>query len=339
MIEKAKKIKRRFESLYHKKLWKYKEFGEVDKLSGNIEIRSKNGIEFGSFVYNTANLGDNIQTIAQIGVIGRSESICPINREDLGRYEGKRRACIMNGWFTHNTEEWPPSKEIEPIFVSFHAADERVVNRESKKYYKKYEPIGCRDYSTLQKLNDIGVEAKFTGCLTLTLENPYSKSERENYVVVSDSHPGPESYDNSAPPNKSAPDIFEKLVPEKVQENAIYVEHNVGPKAKKYARKMKKSLELLELYAKAKIVITSRLHCALPCIAMGVPVVFLHKKWNTENRLDGYRNIINGYGPKDEKIEIDWKYPVPSNAKSMKKRIKNFLTKKVEGRENFEIRK
>jgi hypothetical protein len=29
-------------------------------------------------------------------------------------------------------------------------------------------------------------------------------------------------------------------------------------------------------YAQAKLVITSRIHCALPCLAMGVPVIFIN---------------------------------------------------------------
>ena len=32
---------------------------------------------------------------------------------------------------------------------------------------------------------------------------------------------------------------------------------------------------LLERYKKAKVVFTSLIHCALPCIAMGTPVVFV----------------------------------------------------------------
>jgi len=337
MIERAKEIKSNFESFYQKKIWRYKKFDEIDKFSSSIKMRAKKDINFGAFVYDTANLGDNIQTIAQLGLIANSNSVLLIDRENVGRYEGSRRACIMNGWFAHNTEEWPPSKKIEPMFVSFHVADKRIVNGKNKKYYKKYEPIGCRDYSTVQKLDEVGIEAKFTGCLTLMLENPYSRLEKRDYVVVSDSHPGPDAYENSAPPNKSAPNMFKKLIPKKVQKDAVYVEHNVGPEAKKYAKKMERSLELLELYAKAKTVITSRLHCALPCIAMGVPVVFLHKEWDTEERFDGYRHMINGYGPKAKKIDIDWKAPTSSSSEKAKTRMKNFLSKKLEDRKNLEI--
>ena len=38
-------------------------------------------------------------------------------------------------------------------------------------YLKKHAPIGCRDKFTVQILNEKGIDAYFTGCLTLTLDN------------------------------------------------------------------------------------------------------------------------------------------------------------------------
>ncbi|WP_264821067.1 polysaccharide pyruvyl transferase family protein [Acinetobacter schindleri] len=33
---------------------------------------------------------------------------------------------------------------------------------------------------------------------------------------------------------------------------------------------------MLEKYSTAKLVITSRIHCALPCLAMGTPVIYIN---------------------------------------------------------------
>ena len=33
--------------------------------------------------------------------------------------------------------------------------------------------------------------------------------------------------------------------------------------------------ELLKKYAKAEMVVTSRIHCALPCTGMGTPVIYV----------------------------------------------------------------
>ena len=37
--------------------------------------------------------------------------------------------------------------------------------------------------------------------------------------------------------------------------------------------------ELIEKYASAKLVITQRIHCALPCVGMGIPVIIINSHW------------------------------------------------------------
>ncbi len=37
-------------------------------------------------------------------------------------------------------------------------------------WFKKYQPIGCRDLSSVQKLKSRNIDAIFVGCVTLTLE-------------------------------------------------------------------------------------------------------------------------------------------------------------------------
>lgn len=44
------------------------------------------------------------------------------------------------------------------------------------------------------------------------------------------------------------------------------------------------ALELLEDYKNnASLVITSRIHCAMPCVAMRIPVIFLFSKQNSDD--------------------------------------------------------
>jgi exopolysaccharide biosynthesis predicted pyruvyltransferase EpsI len=59
-------------------------------------------------------------------------------------------------------------------------------------------------------------------------------------------------------------------------------------------RKFQKAEALLEKYAQAKLVITSRLHCALPCIALGTPIIFIPKDI-TDVRYSGYLDILDWY--------------------------------------------
>lgn len=52
---------------------------------------------------------------------------------------------------------------------------------------------------------------------------------------------------------------------------------------------------LLRRYAEAKFCVTCRIHCALPCVAMGTPVVFVESmdKDVDEGRFDGIRELFN----------------------------------------------
>lgn len=108
------------------------------------------------------------------------ENIAYIHRDKLNdvNYESK---AIMNGWFSHYPENWPPSDKIYPLFVSFHinsAVYDTLLSDKSIEYFKKYEPIGCRDKTTAEKLQEKGVNAYFSSCLTTTLGYKYHSAKK-----------------------------------------------------------------------------------------------------------------------------------------------------------------
>jgi hypothetical protein len=51
----------------------------------------------------------------------------------------------------------------------------------------------------------------------------------------------------------------------------------------------------LKRYATAKLVITSRIHCALPCLALGTPVIFINAfdSFVDSCRFEGLLNLFN----------------------------------------------
>lgn len=63
------------------------------------------------------NIGDYIQAIAANQFM-RTDAY--IDREELGLYSGEQCKLIMNGWFMHEPEKFPPSDKISPLVVSFH---------------------------------------------------------------------------------------------------------------------------------------------------------------------------------------------------------------------------
>lgn len=121
------------------------------------------------YVY-TNNIGDEIQSISAKRFLPRVD--CYINRDNINEFNDKENVkMIINGWFTHNPENWPPQKSnIHPLLISFHITKlyhETLTRPESIRYFKKHEPVGCRDYHTAKLLRDKGVKAYFSGCLTL----------------------------------------------------------------------------------------------------------------------------------------------------------------------------
>lgn len=239
------------------------------------------------------NVGDYIQSLAAKQFLPKVDEF--INREKLKNYSGDEAALIMNGWFTHNHRNWVPANTINPLFVSFHinsTAAPFMLSDEGVGYLKKHQPIGCRDERTVEMLTDKGVYAYFTGCLTLTLDTyAVPDSERGDKVYIVDplyNYPtmervflSPKYFIRSILNG----DIFNlrknkyqlrKLVDKELLEKAEFVTQIRSLGKDTIPEKFEYAEECLRKYAKAKLVITSRIHCALPCLALGTPVIFIN---------------------------------------------------------------
>ena len=263
------------------------------------------------------NLGDYVQTIAAKMML--SEDPISIDREKLNSYSGTPACLIMNGWFMENPKNWPPSTQITPLFVSFHinpTVAKQMTSPASIAYMKRHEPIGCRDLYTTELLISKGIKAYFSGCLTLTLN-------RENFLK-----------NTNQPKSILVISVLERLKPKRVKwknkDNLVllgsqwlkYPFKNV-----KYKRAMRRvdrflvtqpetvikrsqiisnpnippaqketlAMDQLRAIASAKLVITSRIHSALPAIAMGIPVLFLSdglSHINQSSRLKGMESFL-----------------------------------------------
>lgn len=215
------------------------------------------------------NLGDEIQNIAARRFLPRVD--CYISREDLPREpacEGDVRA-ILNGWFLHHPEHWPPHPRIKPLLTSFHISQLKPSRWRLWKqtpanillapkhigYLREHGPVGARDKSTLSLLEKHGVESFYSACLTLTLPS-FPDTRREETIAC----------DLDA---ESMAVLLRRL-----HKPPIVTTHIDAVTASADER-LGKAEELLRLYADARLVVTSRLHCALPCLAFGTPVLFI----------------------------------------------------------------
>jgi len=293
-------------------------------------INNASQLSWGALIYDSRNLGDEIQTLAAINLIPHIPKLLPIHREylDQPQFSSLRHQSILpiilNGWFTHLPDNWPPHESLKPIFVGLHINAEKkaLFDHKHRDYYNLNGPIGCRDTTTVKYLESIGVNAFFSGCPTITLPRP--PVERTEQVLVVDAHQ--KSADIHIP---DPTQLLSTLVPSRILEKAKFVTHNVeGYKYRRHGYKLKKAVELLNLYASSKLVITSRLHCALPCLAFGTPCLFLNPSLNNDPRLIDYRSILNGYSSSDETIKINWENPEAQDATEFKSLVYSSVSDK-----------
>lgn len=315
-------------------------------------------MKHGLFIYkhshnNFINIGDYVQSIAAKQFLPRVDQM--IDRDDLKHYDGEKVKLIMNGWFGYNPENWPPSDEIFPLFVSFHLnkniSEKLLNNQKVVDYLKKNQPIGCRDYNTATKMKERGIDAYFSCCLTTTLNYDGKLFEQEikktNKILLVDI-------------------LFKEDIAFKIKRNKLYlIKETINGNIFKYNKvrnyisnlipqKNKQDIDSLTCYypndssqnqrfdsakqllfklASAKVVVTSRIHIALPCLALGTPVLFvLGDKLSDPNefkRLDGIVDHMNILIEDDfdtnvahlkhmnfyYKSDIDWENP-PKNPDS-----------------------
>lgn len=256
---------------------------------------------------NIFNIGDYVQSIAARQFLPSVDKY--LDREHLNDEVDAEVRLIMNGWYMHQPQNWPPVEKIKPLFVAFHLnklAESGMLDAKGIAYLKQHQPIGCRDYHTVSVLKEKGIDAYFSGCLTLTLGATYQHSVKENAkVYLTDlSYQLEHSLDFKM---QCARVLLTKLlVLKKIQERmlecgitralkgvaAFYVTYRsvLSDRLMETAEYRCQEIEdtfanddekfayadkLLKEYSEANFVVTSRIHCALPCLAMGTPVVFV----------------------------------------------------------------
>lgn len=231
------------------------------------------------YVRCTDNIGDDIQTYAQAQFLPQIDYY--IDRETLKVFHSEAHepvACIMNAWYMNQPlMAWPPSQDIIPLLTSVHF-DSRLdgywaKNQFARSYLEKHAPIGCRDTTTLQKLQSMRIPSYYSGCMTLTLKG-WEDIERQDYICLVNVSESVEKY-------------FASLnVPYRIisQQNESLVDISIQ-------ERLKAAESLLRLYQSAKCVVTSRLHCALPCLALKTPVLVEYRD-DFKDRFAGLSNLL-----------------------------------------------
>ena len=262
----------------------------------------------------SVNLGDNIQGLAvrdlfaSFGV--RDADVRAVNRDNLPAYDGPPVRLVTNAMFL--SKNFPIPAQVTPVFIGLHV--EADVIRERADYFRRHQPIGCRDTVTRDLFRAEGIDAYTSGCLTLTFPKRTREPERPKLFFV---------YGDLGPP----PEELVSRVPGALRENAEHVFQrmsvNVFPLgAGEVARGDAEARRLLQRYRdEATLVVTPLLHAASPCIAMGIPVIVARTDRNARFSALGAITPVHSPGDFDR---IDWN-PPPVDADEIRYHLTELL--------------
>ncbi len=247
-------------------------------------------------VVRMTNMGDSVQAFA----VDHLFRYAGVNQNDVigipCRSAEAEEPCylVVQGHFGRQYDMgFMHNDNIYPIFIGFALKDVFLTDEEVR-YFKKYEPILCRDELTKNTLTGYGVEAYLSGCLSVCFpkRDQHAKGKRDKYYFVDVKKP------------------FLDLVPENIKQNAVYTSQNLymdEVNVDSMERGDQMAWKLIKEYSdNAKMVITSRLHCMTPCMAMGIPTIAVGN--NFSHRYSFVDAFLESYD-EEQFAGFDWSIP------------------------------
>lgn len=273
-----------------------------------------------------ANLGDNIQSIAMDSIYQQllisSKDIRYIKRDFGDQYQGDSVNLVLYTEFAKENvaRRMRLSKDINikgimssVFYDSFEVLEKVYPNLKST--LKGFEPIGARDERTKEYLLKEGIRAYLTGCFTVCFPRRKTKPLKEKVFFV------------------DTPEELEPFIPDKIRENSEYLSHaipimkypvdkNENQRLDEQARQLLKRYEM-----EATLVVTGRLHAAIPCLAFGIPVILTCN--NLDFRFGWVEKFIRPY-QLGEYDQINWS-PAPVDIEDLKRVMIRYFDNALKG--------
>lgn len=259
--------------------------------------------------YNTLNIGDDMQSLIMSYLLPKIDYIIERdNYDNIYDYEtgnkmeklDEKVLLIMNCWlingpnYSINNIKFPiKNKNIIPVYISTHISPnvKELRNDECMNDYRKNAPFYTRDMWTYNLLKNENIECYYFGCATQLVKKEYIKKniDKNDLTILVDCDANYiEKYINENPTEKikvitHIPENLNKLEPKE---------------------RMNEVEKLLVLYSGANKIITTRLHCFLPCRALGINVTYIgpidartqdlvNNTPNTEELLKTFNQVLN----------------------------------------------
>jgi mannosyltransferase OCH1-like enzyme len=221
----------------------------------------------------TKNVGDHIQLLGLEDIL-RRQGFAPSVRLDRDRdlaggdwlqNAPENLPILINGWLMHRPAAWPPHPRLDAtLFGVFFqlASAPHLVEQPALDYYSTRPAIGCRDPFTMNLLRDRGVDAYLSHCASMGLSRRLpDQRQTETFVVA------PDGALLSA--LRSDPGFMAAI-----GDDAVGLSHYTD--SADFESNLALGRDLLETYrTRAGLIVTTMLHCALPAIAMGIPVIVI----------------------------------------------------------------
>lgn len=198
-----------------------------------------------------------------------------LNRDNIQSSNYEKVWLPFYGWCSHKnfdrTNDITLDENINPLFISIHIARADFLSDNNVAILKKYEPIGCRDYNSVRILRSLGIRAFFSGCVTATLGEIYTRAGNK-YLHG--------KYASAYKKSTINPNIDEEFISHDIKELL----------SSDFNSCMVMAHGLLLKYKDAINVRTNLLHCYMPCKGMNVPVI-MSPICDGDRRFEGLINI------------------------------------------------
>lgn len=260
-----------------------------------------------------ANIGDNAQSYAidhlykKLGI--PKEDIIDLNYTGLKNYDGEYVIVPMAQAITNykRFDIFPISRKVIPYYIS--TAMNEPECEDILPELRMYQPIGCRDEETMELLRAKGVQAYLSGCVTLTLPRRKESTKQTKIYLV------------------DVPQTLEEYIPEELKDRVVRKTHAYNYEKLPVDDEEVKRINTIaieqyrEYCEEGALVVSSRLHAIVPCMAMGIPVIAVSQ--NFDYRFSWLDKFIPLYYPNDFE-RIDWNPQVVDVSEFQEKFIRSF---------------
>jgi mannosyltransferase OCH1-like enzyme len=256
----------------------------------------------------TKNVGDHVQILALDDILRRqgfSPSVRLDRDRDLAGGEWLDSApdglpILINGWLMHRPAAWPPHPKLDAtLFGVFFqlASAPHLVEQPALDYYSTRPAVGCRDPFTMNLLRNRGVDAYLSHCASMGISRRLpDPRQTETFVVAPD--------ETLLSALKADPRFMAAI-----GDDAVAISHYTD--TPDFEANTALARDLLTTYrTRARLIVTTMLHCALPAIAMGIPVIViapldLYKHETDVARLSDLGRFVRIFDV-SELEQVDW---------------------------------